>query len=352
MNTHTNACREGQSNPFSAPEAFSRLDETDDKVFYATDRFVQHLDRTALDTVENLIGQLVVEEHPVILDLMAGWDSHLPEGLAPARMIGLGLNENELRRNPALTEYVLHDLNADPLLPFPDETFDVVLNTVSVDYLVKPLEVFREAARVLKPGGLFLVVFSNRMFPQKAVKVWRESGEEERLILVQDFFEDSGLFEPVRRFISRGRPRPRDDKYAGSGLPSDPVYAIYADRKGAPAGRAARPQARPSYGRKPSPEELAERQALIKTNGQCPYCGKKLKKWKVPDNPFSQTWDNEFMLICFNDECPYYVRGYDVMNEKGKSGNSYRLMYIPENDCCLPIPVPGPKALRESIVEE
>ena len=86
------------------PDAFSRLDETDDREFYSLDRFVSHLDSLARSTVEKIIGDLVVEERPVILDLMAGWDSHLPEGIQPARLVGLGLNENELQRNKSLTE--------------------------------------------------------------------------------------------------------------------------------------------------------------------------------------------------------------------------------------------------------
>lgn len=337
--------------PLAAPDAFSRADESDDDRFYQQDRFVGHIDAVALETVKRLIGGLVIEPRPVMLDLMAGWDSHLPDGLEPARMVGLGLNPRELAANAALGEHLVHDLNQDPALPFPDETFDVVLNTVSVDYLTRPVDVFRETARILKPGGLFLVVFSNRMFPQKAVKIWRESGEEERVMLVEEFFRRAGGFGPVSSFVSRGRPRPKDDKYAGLGLPSDPVFAVYAEKAGGDPARRPRPEIRLNYGEVLSDEELARRKARIRHTLECPYCGETLKKWAVPENPFAQTWDNEFMYICFNDACPYYVRGYDVMQRKGKGGNSYRLMYIPEKDCCLPVPVPTPKALRESIVD-
>ena len=218
-------------------DAFSRLDESDDREFYSLDRFVSHLDSLALSTVEKIIGDLVVEERPVILDLMAGWDSHLPDGIRPARLVGLGLNEHELQENKALTEYRLHDLNQDPIIPFPDRTFDVVLNTVSVDYLTHPLRIFEEVNRVLKPGGLFLVIFSNRMFPEKAVKIWRESNEEERVLLVQDFFKEAGNFEKPGLFISKGKPRPKDDQYAHLGIPSDPIYAVFADKVGGDPSR-------------------------------------------------------------------------------------------------------------------
>jgi SAM-dependent methyltransferase len=219
------------------PDAFSRLDETDDREFYFLDRFVSHLDTLALSTVEKIIGDLVEEERPVILDLMAGWDSHIPEGIQPARLVGLGLNENELQKNKALTEYRLHDLNGDPTIPFPDRSFDVVLNTVSVDYLTHPLRIFEEVHRVLKPGGLFLVIFSNRMFPEKAVKIWREANEEERVLLVEDFFREAGMFEKPGLFISKGKPRPKVDQYAHLGIASDPLYAVFADKIGGDPSR-------------------------------------------------------------------------------------------------------------------
>ena len=141
---------------FQQVDSFSRLDESDDSIFYATDRFVQHIDSFALSTVERIIGELVIEDNPVILDLMAGWDSHIPPTIQAERVVGLGLNRNELSRNQGLTDWVHHDLNKNPSLPFPDNTFDAVLNVVSVDYMTRPLEVFREVGRILKPGGLVM----------------------------------------------------------------------------------------------------------------------------------------------------------------------------------------------------
>jgi hypothetical protein len=190
METSSNTCSDRVSlwSPIFVKDGFSRLDESNDTEFYNKDRFVSHLDSLALSTVERLIGDLVIEKEPVILDLMAGWDSHIPDSIKPSRMVGLGLNENELRRNKALTEYVILDINKNPCLPFPEGTFDIIINTVSVDYMTRPLEIFEEVARVLKPGGLFLVIFSNRMFPEKAFKLWRESDEDERVILVDEFF--------------------------------------------------------------------------------------------------------------------------------------------------------------------
>ena len=339
------------NSPIFEEAAFSRLDETDDIEFYARDRFVKHIDDVALETVEQLIGDLIVEEKPVILDLMASWDSHIPEKLNASRVVGLGLNENELKKNSALSRYVIHDLNKNPKLPFPDHTFDAVINTVSIDYMTKPIAVFKEVARTLKPGGLFLVIFSNRMFPQKAVKVWREAGEAARVIMVHEFFNATGLFHAPLDFTSFGKPRPRDDKYAHLGLPSDPIYAVYAETRGKTSHKKPRPQARYALSTNIDQKNIEKRKAEVKETLCCPYCGEQLQKWMVPDNPFSQTWDNDFMYICFNDACPYYVRGWDHMTGAGNRGTSYRLMYNPDKDCCMPIPVPSPHALKNGIAK-
>lgn len=331
-------------------EGFGRLDETDDAEFYARDRFVEHLDSLALATVEKLVGELIVEEAPVILDLMAGWDSHIPAKLRPAEVVGLGLNPRELGRNQALSKRIIQDLNREPSLPFPDGYFDAVLNTVSVDYMTRPLEVFREVGRVLKPGGLFLVIFSNRMFPQKAVKLWRQASEEERVIYVQALFEHAESFDPVRVFISKGRPRPPGDPYSHLGIPSDPVYAVYAERSGGDPGRKPRPWPPIREATWENPEELQRRMAEVAKSLRCPYCGERMLKWAVPQNPFTE-WDVEFMYICFNDSCPYLMRGWGVMGEQGNVGMSYRCMYNPANRRCIPVPVPSLQALKDGIVD-
>lgn len=203
-----------------------RDDETLDSDFYKKPRFVDHLDSRALETVEQIYGRLI-PANATILDLMAGPDSHLGKVKDPAAVVGLGLNKTELESNPALSEHVIHDMNSDPRLPFPDNRFDAVVNTVSIDYLTQPLEVFQDVSRVLKPEGLFIVIFSNRMFPPKAVNVWKASTEKQRAELVRRFFTLSGRFAIQGYQESTGKPRPEDDKYYEAGIPSDPVYAVW-----------------------------------------------------------------------------------------------------------------------------
>ena len=217
---------ETSSLPWFSAHDLGRDDDTPDGDFYTQPRFVDHLDSCALETVEEIYARLI-PAGSTILDLMAGPDSHLGSVRDPAMVAGLGLNRSELEANPILPEHVIHDLNGDPRLPFPDNRFDVVINTVSVDYLTQPLEVFREVSRVLRPNGLFIVVFSNRMFPPKAVNIWKRSTEKQRVELVRRFFTLSDKFAIQGYHESTGKPRPQDDKYYGRGISSDPIYAVW-----------------------------------------------------------------------------------------------------------------------------
>jgi len=203
------------SHPFT-PEMFERMDDSEDAQFYAFPRKVVHIDDPAIAAA----GQFMATTFPangVLLDLMSSWRSHLPAGFAKQRMVGLGLNAEEMADNPDLDEYVVHDLNQDPRLPFADNFFDGAVVTVSIQYMIRPLEVFADVRRVLKPGAPFIVLFSNRMFPTKAVRVWQVLRDERRAELVRAYFQYAeGYDEPIFHNLS---PNP--------GF-SDPLYAVVA----------------------------------------------------------------------------------------------------------------------------
>ncbi len=132
--------------------AMRRMDETPDEEFYSVPRLVTHIDEGAIAAVT----QLYREHFPAggaILDLMSSWVSHLPPEVEYGRVVGLGMNEEELRRNPRLDAHVVQNLNRDPRLPFGDGGFDGVGICVSIDYLTDPISVLREVGRVLKVGA-------------------------------------------------------------------------------------------------------------------------------------------------------------------------------------------------------
>jgi SAM-dependent methyltransferase len=219
----------GRPTDFFAPEAFAREDAADDRVFYRRPRMVQHIDSRAIAIISALYGRLIPPGSRV-LDLMSSWTSHLPNDLETSAVAGLGMNADELAANPRLTNRVVHDLNRDPRLPFDDGAFGAAVCTVSVEYLTQPFAVFDEIARVLAPGGLFVVTFSNRWFAPKAIRIWAELHAFERMGLVREFFSRGERFERLETFSSQGWPRPEDDKYAGRMPFSDPVFAVWGRR--------------------------------------------------------------------------------------------------------------------------
>jgi SAM-dependent methyltransferase len=220
-----------QRTDFWSDSPFLRPDPRPDADFYAEPRLVDHLDRTAIAQVENLYRRLV-PRRAAVLDLMSSWHSHLPVDLEAAHVAGLGMNMEELEANGVLHERLVRDLNRTPELPFADASFDAVVCSVSVEYLIRPFEVFREVARVLRPGGRFIVTFSNRWFPPKVIQLWAGLHEFERPGLVSEYFLESGLFDHLQTWSLRGLPRPEDDKYADRMPFSDPVYAVWAERVG------------------------------------------------------------------------------------------------------------------------
>jgi SAM-dependent methyltransferase len=184
------------SEPPSYPDGFfDREDEQEDSIFYSVPRLVVHIDASTIDALTDAYRELLDEKNEV-LDLMSSWVSHLPPEMSFPRVAGLGMNEAELEQNPRLHEFARQNLNLNPELPFPDSSFDAVLNAVSIQYLVRPVEVFQSAARILRPGGVHIIAFSHRCFPTKAIRGFRVLAPEERGRVVQTYFENAGGYEP------------------------------------------------------------------------------------------------------------------------------------------------------------
>ncbi|WP_306545985.1 methyltransferase domain-containing protein [Desulfobulbus sp.] len=207
---------------------FTRGDEQPDSLFYRQPRLVHHLDNTARAEISHRYGELI-RPGSQVLDLMGSWTSHLPDSLELGGLTVLGMNEEELRHNTRAAATLAQDLNADPILPYAEASFDAVICTASVEYLTDPLAVTAEILRILKPGGLLAFAFSNRWFPPKAIRLWTEMHEFERLGLAAELFHTSGGFKDVSTLSRRGWPRPLDDPHQELWL-SDPVYMAWGTK--------------------------------------------------------------------------------------------------------------------------
>jgi SAM-dependent methyltransferase len=219
------------------PGFFQRADGRDDAVFYGPPRLVTHIDDAAIAAVGELYAELGIDGSAPgprrVLDLMSSWVSHFRT--PPTELVALGMNAEELAANPAATQRLVHDLNADPRVPLPDADVDAVVCCVSIDYLTRPIEVLTDAGRVLRPGGPLAVTFSNRCFPTKAVRGWLATDDDQHGRVVAELVRRTGLFD---------EPRVELRTHPGAG---DPLYAVTATRLTGvspplrPAGPAARP---------------------------------------------------------------------------------------------------------------
>ena len=203
------------------PGFFDRSDPTPDDRFYRAPRLVTHIDDGAIAAVGALYDELGLcgPESGAVLDLMSSWISHFP--VKPALLTVLGLNEHELAANPEADHRVVLDLNADPVppLPFDSAAFAAAVCCVSVDYLVRPIEVFTETVRVVQPGGLFVCTFSNRCFPTKAIRGWLGTDDSTHMGIVAEYFRRSGGWdEPVVQVRTP------------AGHRGDPLFAVWARR--------------------------------------------------------------------------------------------------------------------------
>lgn len=202
-----------------------KLDESDDALFYAEPRFVQHLDGGFRSRLTTLYRQRI-PAGAVVLDLMSSWVSHLPDDVTYQVVIGHGLNARELEANPRLNRFWVQNLNTDQTLPLADASVDAVLIVAGWQYLQYPEAIAAELRRILRPGGQLIVAFSNRLFVQKAPQVWLEGSDRDRLTSVATILMAQGWPQPEILAESTRAEGP----LGWIGANGDPFFAVIANQ--------------------------------------------------------------------------------------------------------------------------
>ncbi|OSO88077.1 SAM-dependent methyltransferase [Cylindrospermopsis raciborskii CENA303] len=210
------------------PEQRLKIDDTDDNLFYDYPRLVTHVDDGFIQQLTDIYRQYL-QPKTRIFDMMSSWVSHLPPEVDFDYVEGHGLNAQELARNPRLNHYFVQNINAQPQLPLGNQDFHAVINCVSVQYIQYPEAIFSEIHRILKPGGVAIISFSNRMFYQKAIQIWRDGTESSRVELVKRYFASVPGFTTPKVIATRAKAPHLIQQWLGL-TGGDPFYAVIAHR--------------------------------------------------------------------------------------------------------------------------
>jgi SAM-dependent methyltransferase len=300
------------------------------------------LHEAATKTIRVACESLLPEGGARVLELLAGPVGPMPRGDPPNVITGVGNWLEELSENSSLSNRIVADLTADPVLPFRSDCFDGAVIFFGVETLRNPQEVFGEVSRVLKHGAVFLVVYSPVTDPGHAHSRWNVMDSQERLSTVVSYFESAGTFGPVTAYGTKKRIRSDASKKQYPVRDQAAIWIAYA-------------KSRSDESRAWDLLTPLERQDEEGADPfRCPYCGDRLKKYEVPHSAYEidYWYEADHLYICFNDSCPYFERGWEWMWSQMRRNVSYRHMYNPTTRKSGPIPVPTNYALRDGIVDD
>ena len=155
---------------------------------------------------------------------MSSWDSYLPKENKYKKVIGHGLNEEELKKNKAFDNFWIQNFNTSQAIPLDNKSIDYCLMVAAWQYLQYPEKITEEIARILTDEGKFIISFSNRAFWHKAPNIWTYSNEDERIDYVKKILTSNGFCKPrvLRKFTQKNSLLPF--------LNCDPFYCVIANK--------------------------------------------------------------------------------------------------------------------------
>jgi SAM-dependent methyltransferase len=223
---------QSQPTDFFSDDPFNRMEENNNgEITFLPSA----IDAKATEIIVNFYEKLfkpkvrTLETQMRVLELCSSEDSYTPESLTLRNLTRLKWYPST-KNNSGGTCISAHDLNTKLYLPFEAQTFDAVICTAVVEYLIHPFEIFQDVARILKEEGYFIVTFSNRWFPPKVIKIWQQIHEFERMGLVLEYFLRTKQYKNLKTYSVRNFPRPLDDKYINETMLADPVFIVYGQK--------------------------------------------------------------------------------------------------------------------------
>lgn len=283
--------------------------------------------------------RLVPRDAGDVLELLARRESFLEPGPSTS-VAGLSTDAATLVDSALFTRAAVHDLDATPRLPFADGSFDVVLATLDAGRLRRPLEVFRDAARVLRPGGIVALSFRPAHFDRRLTRMWALGNDRERVMLAEAYIEfaTAGFGRPTTVCLQHG---PDTVVWDVGGLPpsrgdAGHMWLVFAYQGAPPPAHVALPP----FPQRPSPLEFVDGTVRLDDQGRphCPYCGQRMGGYQPPATVFEVDYGASHLFVCFNDRCPYHRRSRHFMRAQGRIGYTYRFMWNPDTGHSGPIP--------------
>ena len=202
-----------------------KLDESNDEEFYSDPKFVYHLDANFRNYLSSVYKN-EINDDSTVLDLMSSWVSYLPLEKKYKKVIGHGLNKEELERNKTLNSFWVQNFNLSQKIPLESGSVDYCLMVAAWQYLQYPENITNEVSRILSDKGKILVSFSNRAFWHKAPNIWTTSTEEERVKYVRKVLITNGFKEPkiIKKFNN-------NNLNFVPFLKNDPFYCLIANKE-------------------------------------------------------------------------------------------------------------------------
>eukprot|EP00904_Undaria_pinnatifida_P011352 jgi/Undpi1/7347/HiC_scaffold_22.g09820.m1 len=176
------------------PDYFDRPDESEDEKAFERARMSPCLEGSAKDSLVKHYSRFLTAGTE-ILEIGSSVESYLPEDMSFSKVVGLGMNADEMGANSRLTDRIVQNLNAKPDLPFADDMFDFVTVPNSMEFFTDPRSVMREVYRVLKPEGLCVIPFTSqgayKEYERKQIKMWKTMNDAQHMWIMGSFFKFS-----------------------------------------------------------------------------------------------------------------------------------------------------------------
>lgn len=187
------------------------------------------LDENTRKEIQTIYSDLL-PIHSKTLDILSTESSYLAPDYQTGLLVGIGDTETQLAQNVRLNTYNVQNLNDEFTLPYETNSFDNAICSLGIDFLINPVAIFKEVARVVAPSGKFIISFTDQQNTEQSTDLWRTLHPFERMQLVLEYFRITGLYADLNTLSKRGIVKARQDNNSSKHNTSS-VFAVWGSIK-------------------------------------------------------------------------------------------------------------------------